>query len=289
ACTNPLFVCSTAHGHPHFNSFAQADLLDSNGVVVAGGRKQGFCLEDFECDNPKYDCGFQGISVGGSDIYNAGLPCQYIDITDAHLPDGDYTLRLTQDPDNVIAEAKENNNVATAPVHIGPAPPPPPTQCPVYTATDLPRAIPDPGAIDSFVHVPRHGIVEKLRIVDLHGTHQDMDNLVFRLTSPQGTTVSVLDAECGYTQDFHLDLADGAVNISCPATDGSLHRPSNPLSPFIGQQAAGDWKMNVVDFIGPGYSGTWDGWGLEVCLKCGNGTLDPGEVCDDGNADDGDC
>ena len=65
-CANPYYVCSTAHGHPHFESFAKAELLDSNGDIVMTGRKQGFCLEDFDCANPQYDCGNQGITVGCS-------------------------------------------------------------------------------------------------------------------------------------------------------------------------------------------------------------------------------
>src|SRR6185295_19584142 len=32
-CANPLYVCSTAHGHPHFEGFATAELIDSNGLV----------------------------------------------------------------------------------------------------------------------------------------------------------------------------------------------------------------------------------------------------------------
>jgi cysteine-rich repeat protein len=288
-CANPLYVCSTAHGHPHFESFAAAELLDSNGVVVVTGSKQGFCLEDFGCAHPQYDCGNQGITVGCVDVYSAGLPCQYVDITDANLPDGDYTLRVTQDPENVIAEANENNNVATATVHLGPPSIPPPTMCPVYVATDLPQAIVDLGTTTSTVHDPRAGVVERVRVVDLHGTHTYMQDLGFTVASPSGTSVVVMDHVCGDTDDFRLDLADGALTpIPCPPNVGGLHQPSEALAAFLGQPAAGDWTLTVADTAG-GDVGSLEGWGLEVCTKCGNGTVDPGEVCDDGNAADGDC
>jgi len=289
SCSNPLYVCSEAHGHPHFESFAKAELLDANGVVVVTGRKHGFCLEDIDCPNPQYDCGNQGITVGCADIYSVGLPCQYIDITDANLPDGDYTLRLTQDPDGVIQEANETNNVATAPVHLGAPAPPPPTTCPVYAATDLPNAIPDLGQTSSTLDDPRAGIIESVRIVGLQGTHTYVGDLVFTLSSPSGTQVVVIDRVCDGSDNFQLDLADAATStIPCAPTDGGLHQPSNPLSAFVGESAAGAWTLQIEDLAGQDV-GTLDNWGLEVCTKCGNGTLDPGEVCDDGNAADGDC
>ena len=288
-CANPYYVCSTAHGHAHFESFAKADLLDANGNIVVTGKKQGFCLEDFDCPNPKFDCGNQGITVGCSDVYAAGLPCQYVDITDAHLPDGDYTLRVTQDPDNVIAEANEGNNVATATVHLGPPTTPPPTTCPVYSATDLPQAIPDLGEATSIVHDPRAGVIERVRVVDLHGTHTFVKDLSFALASPSGTSVVLMDQICGGDDDFRLDLADAAITpIPCPPNVGGLHQPLQPLAAFVGQPAAGNWTLVVSDLAGADV-GTLDGWGLEVCTKCGNGTLDPAEVCDDGNANNGDC
>ena len=119
-CTNPLFTCSLSHGHPHFESFAQADLLDGTGTVVAGNRKVSFCLIDNECAAPQFtSCnGVQGISAGCADVYEAALPCQYIDLTDAAIGPGPYTLRATLDPDGVLAESDETNNVVTRTVRV---------------------------------------------------------------------------------------------------------------------------------------------------------------------------
>src|SRR5689334_9484513 len=87
-CTNPLFVCGTSHGHAHFEDFAKNEILDSEGNVVAEGQKYGFCLLDQSCATPHYSCSYQGITAGCSDVYSAGLPCQYVDITEETLPDG---------------------------------------------------------------------------------------------------------------------------------------------------------------------------------------------------------
>ena len=122
-CGNPLYVCSTAHGHEHFEDYALAELLDGSGQLVAQGVKQGFCLLDSDCANPTYHCGFQGISAGCSDVYGAGLPCQYIDITDLALPGGTYTLRVTVDFENLIPEEDEGNNSTETSVVLGGPPP----------------------------------------------------------------------------------------------------------------------------------------------------------------------
>ncbi|MFO1476205.1 MAG: lysyl oxidase family protein [Verrucomicrobiota bacterium] len=125
--TNSLFEWASCHGHYHFEEFAQYDLLDSNNTVVAFGHKVGFCLVDDHPWSPgassqaRYTCGYQGIQAGWADVYGAGLPCQYIDITG--VPPGQYTLRLLVNPYNLIQEADTNNNTTLVTVTI------PPTNC----------------------------------------------------------------------------------------------------------------------------------------------------------------
>lgn len=288
-CANPLYVCSAAHGHPHFEGYALAEVLDAQNHVVAVGHKQGFCLLDLECATPQFDCGFQGITAGCADVYDVGLPCQYVDITDAGLPDGDYTLRVTVDPGNAIPEANESNNVTSVPVHLGPPTTPPPPTCPVMTATDLPKVIPDNGTAVSTLTNLAPGTIDHVRVVDLRGTHTYISDVAFELQSPQGTSVTIVDHVCGSDHDFQVDLADAANStIVCPLTGGGYFQPSHPLTPFSGQTASGTWTLRAVDSVS-GDSGSLDGWGLEICTRCGNGTLDPGEICDDGNTADGDC
>ncbi|MBL9107490.1 MAG: hypothetical protein JNL82_41775 [Myxococcales bacterium] len=70
----------------------------------------------------KFDCANQGISRGFSDFYDAGLPCQWIDITG--VPPGEYTLRISVNnprPETalpVLNERDYSNNVADAVVSI---------------------------------------------------------------------------------------------------------------------------------------------------------------------------
>ncbi|HEU4577481.1 MAG TPA: lysyl oxidase family protein [Polyangiaceae bacterium] len=122
--TTPGFEFASCHGHFHFEGYADYQLLDGTGAVAATGHKQAFCLLDSEPvgipgapTTPRFHCGFQGIQRGWSDVYGAGLDCQWVDITD--VPEGDYTLRIRINPERVIQEADYTNNTADIPVHIG--------------------------------------------------------------------------------------------------------------------------------------------------------------------------
>ncbi len=128
---NGNFEFSACHNHYHFVHYARYKLIDAQGNPVGtAGRKQAFCLldlaqysstapsippgQEFTCDN-------QGIHMGWSDIYDAGLDCQWLDVTD--VPDGDYQLEVEVNPERVFPEKDYSNNITRVPVHIGPAPP----------------------------------------------------------------------------------------------------------------------------------------------------------------------
>jgi hypothetical protein len=117
-CGDPDFVCSPAagHNHAHYDNYARYDLLDGGGQTIVVGHKQGYCLRDTTCGNPVYTCANQGISAGCSDLYGSNLGCQYLDVTG--IPSGTYTLRVTLDPFDRIAELSEGNNVAQQSVTI---------------------------------------------------------------------------------------------------------------------------------------------------------------------------
>lgn len=128
---NDLFEYSECHEHDHFTGYAVYELLAPDGSVAANGHKQAFCLMDYEnWDNggrARYDCSFQGIGVGWADTYDAYLDCQWIDITD--VPPGDYTLRVSLNPDRIIPELTYDNNVMQVPVQVlAPSDEPPVTE-----------------------------------------------------------------------------------------------------------------------------------------------------------------
>jgi hypothetical protein len=120
---NPLFTYAPCHGHYHFNNFAEYRLFNADGQQVLTGQKVGFCLEDVSRWNSsansraQYDCDYQGIQAGWSDIYSRNLPGQWVDITG--LAAGTYVLEIQLDTANRIDEADETNNTARVEVIIG--------------------------------------------------------------------------------------------------------------------------------------------------------------------------
>ncbi|MCY1061645.1 lysyl oxidase family protein [Nannocystis sp. SCPEA4] len=123
-----LYHYSACHDHYHFDEFARYELRDSEGqMVVATGHKQAFCMLDtiswaWPLALPRFDCANQGISRGFTDHYEAGLPCQWVDITG--LAPGEYVLRISVNqprPDAALPLLNErvyDNNTIEVPVTV---------------------------------------------------------------------------------------------------------------------------------------------------------------------------
>ncbi|XP_019412496.1 PREDICTED: protein-lysine 6-oxidase-like, partial [Crocodylus porosus] len=106
----------SCHQHYHsMDAFSSYDLLDAvSQRRVAEGHKASFCLEDTTCDvgfQRRYACTAhtQGLGPGCYDTYNANIDCQWIDITD--VPPGNYILKVTVNPNFLVAESDFTNNV----------------------------------------------------------------------------------------------------------------------------------------------------------------------------------
>lgn len=125
------FVHHPTHDHIHFEDWAVYRLrvrgpADEVGEIVAEGTKTSFCILDLAIYDPTLpgfdshgefrNCGstVQGLSVGWMDIYSKDLDGQWIDITG--VPDGDYWLESTVDPDNHVLELDEENNTTRIPI-----------------------------------------------------------------------------------------------------------------------------------------------------------------------------
>ena len=113
-----LFVWSAGHGRYHLRDFNEFLLFNANGGLATIGYKQAFCAIDIErigpnaSANPRFaDCNTdQGISSGWADVYNSGLPCQYIVIDT--VPNGDYTLQSTTNAKHIVGESCYGDNTS---------------------------------------------------------------------------------------------------------------------------------------------------------------------------------
>jgi hypothetical protein len=105
-----IFDYSSCHGHYHFAHYGSFSLGDA-----ATTSKKGFCLQSTDrtsnhelspLHNPYGGCDYQGVEVGWVDQYKAGLPCQWVDITDIDTSGPTVTKPLSfgSNPDGFLCE-----------------------------------------------------------------------------------------------------------------------------------------------------------------------------------------
>jgi Lysyl oxidase len=108
-----IYEYSECHKHYHFmhyGSFTFGESMPSNS-------KRGFCLQSTDrlsnnekspLNNPYADCSYQGIEAGWGDNYNAGIDCQWIDVTGYDVSKGTVTDQIheTFNPDGFLCEGK---------------------------------------------------------------------------------------------------------------------------------------------------------------------------------------
>ncbi len=133
--TAGFFEFHPSHHHFHIDDFASYQLRQDDpttGPIVGESSKVSFCLLDVVqlrgFHDPRQvvaDCGsadgVQGISVGYADEYASFLPGQYIDLDadPAHpIPPGDYFLVNVANPDGIILEKSQDNNVGVVSVRV---------------------------------------------------------------------------------------------------------------------------------------------------------------------------
>ena len=124
-----IFEYSQCHNHYHFSHYGQFTL---EGLRTKAS-KQAFCLESVlrysnneysPLYSPYHKCQYQGISAGWGDQYNAGLECQWIDITDVDTSKAPVNRALTfhSNPDGFLCEGKpiydESGNLGFEPTEF---------------------------------------------------------------------------------------------------------------------------------------------------------------------------
>ena len=106
-----IYEFSECHQHYHFmhyGNFTFGDQQPSNS-------KRGFCLQSTDrlsnneyapLQNPYSDCSYQGIAAGWGDNYNAGIDCQWIDVTGYDVSKGPVkdSIHETFNPDGFLCE-----------------------------------------------------------------------------------------------------------------------------------------------------------------------------------------
>jgi len=142
-------------------------------------------------------------------------------------------------------------------------------ECTTYTASDLPKIITedDRNTVISTINIPTNQAISDVNIISIIGTHSWVGDLQFRLESPSGKEIILLNQECERATNFHVGFDDSAeTTFTCPLADSMSHIPDGSLSIFIDELSGGDWKLKVLDleeFDG----GSFDSWTIEVCTN----------------------
>jgi subtilisin-like proprotein convertase family protein len=165
------------------------------------------------------------------------------------------------------------------------------TEVPVRIELGSPRAKTDASSSDVPITIPdgsSSGVNSTVTIAGLPGPLRDLDvaiasinhsfvsDLVITLTSPAGTTVTLVDRNGGSRlesfpgpSDF-LDTVfdDDATTPILPTTPDDApftgrFRPVQPLSAFDGEDGNGTWTLNIADLEEPD-AGTLNAWGLTL-------------------------
>jgi subtilisin-like proprotein convertase family protein len=140
-----------------------------------------------------------------------------------------------------------------------------------FPSTDVPKTIPDNSAagVNSTVVIPAgYGTVVDVDLVGLNVTHTRINDLIVKLTSPGGPTITLINRICNNEDNFSNinldDSAAAAIGSACPPSPNATFRPSNPLSGFNGLAASGTWTLNVSDLASGASGGQVTSWGLRL-------------------------
>ena len=140
--------------------------------------------------------------------------------------------------------------------------------CATFVAENVPLNISAQGTptVESVLPITFDGTVSDVNIPILKGNHDLVKHLDVKLISPAGTSVLLFTNLCGNTSIFNTGVDDEApTDFPCPPNDQMVHKSQELLSTFDGENAKGDWKLQLVVNNTFGEGGALEKWSLELC------------------------
>jgi subtilisin-like proprotein convertase family protein len=140
--------------------------------------------------------------------------------------------------------------------------------------------------VTSTLEIAENGTIQDIKVTKIDIEHTYINDLIVKLTSPDGTQVTLINRPCGSENDILLALDDDS-NLTlnnCPINDNEEYKPANPLSAFQGENIHGTWTLTVEDIYPWADGGTVNCWALEFISE----HIPQNEICDNGIDDDGD-
>lgn len=118
------------------------------------------------------------------------------------------------------------------------------------------------------INVTDAGLLQDI-IVNVNISHTFISDLILNLTSPSGTTITLVSEACDSGENINATFNDEGVNLVCETTNPSISGivlPIEQLSTFDGEQISGIWTLTVIDSYS-GDGGAINSFGLEICAK----------------------
>lgn len=144
--------------------------------------------------------------------------------------------------------------------------------CGNFSSTNVPVTIPTTVAtVNSTLTVSaiENVVIQKVT-ANVQFTHTWINDVIVRLTSPQGTIVRLLNNPCTSSSSFQnasVTFEDGAPTLVCSTSNpaiGGIVAPFDPLSAFNGQNSQGVWTLEIQDIFNQD-GGTLTNWSITIC------------------------
>ena len=138
-------------------------------------------------------------------------------------------------------------------------------------STDVGKYLPDDTKITSTLSFPNSWTIADVNLINLDITHTDIEDLVIKLKSPDGTNVKLFNRDCSDgDEDMFLDFDDeGSSSFPCPPSGGNAYQSlDQSLSNFDGEDASGTWTLEI-ESKSSSDDGTLNGWSLEITSSSG--------------------
>ena len=141
--------------------------------------------------------------------------------------------------------------------------------CANSSSTNIPVTIPtNVATVTSTIDVPS-GVTISNVILNVDITHTWINDLSLKLTSPSGTTITLVANPCNANisvNDINATFDDAGTAFVCgdlPGISGTVI-PTQPFSTFVGESSTGTWTLSVVDAYNQD-GGALNSWSLNIC------------------------
>ncbi|MEE9374666.1 MAG: T9SS type A sorting domain-containing protein [Saprospiraceae bacterium] len=152
--------------------------------------------------------------------------------------------------------------------------------CLRYTSADLPQTIEETGivTVKSIINVPENRTITDVNVISIEGKHSWVGDLQFRLISPSGREISLINQNCDKAKNFFVGFDDEAkTGVICPINDSMIYQPILPLSPLKNEFSGGSWALWLID-LAELDGGTFNKWEIEICTNLSKNTVPTDDI-----------